>query len=87
MKIILIRGKKWSELSTLYGRARTENSLKNKYNSLLKKEKMKYEFETINPHIFEKVQNLRKEYAKRYGNITPIEEIDNYEWQFIVLAI
>lgn len=44
-----MRGKKWSELSTLYGRVRTENSLKNKYNSLLKKEKLKYEFETINP--------------------------------------
>ena len=50
-----MRGKKWSELSSLYGRVRTENSLKNKYNSLLKKEKMKYEFETINPHLFEKV--------------------------------
>ncbi|CAD8078737.1 unnamed protein product [Paramecium primaurelia] len=87
LKTILMRGKKWSELSTLYGRVRTENSLKNKYNSLLKKEKLKYEFETINPHLFQKVQKLRKDYAKRYGNITPIEEIDNYEWQFIVLAI
>lgn len=27
------------------------------------------------------------DYAKKYGKITPIEEIDNYEWQFIVLAI
>ncbi|CAD8163009.1 unnamed protein product [Paramecium octaurelia] len=87
LKTILIRGKKWSELSTLYGRARTENSLKNKYNSILRKEKLKYEFETINPHLFEKVQNLRKDYSKNYGNVTPIEEIDNYEWQFIVLAI
>ncbi|CAD8093324.1 unnamed protein product [Paramecium sonneborni] len=87
LKTILMRGKKWSELSSLYGRVRTENSLKNKYNSLLKREKMKYEFETINPHLFERVQKLRKDYAKRYGNITPIEEIDNYEWQFIVLAI
>jgi hypothetical protein len=50
-----MKGKKWSELSILYGRVRTENSLKNKYNSLLKKEKMKYELETINPVLFEKV--------------------------------
>ncbi|CAD8064921.1 unnamed protein product [Paramecium sonneborni] len=87
LKTILIRGKKWSELSALYGRVRTENSLKNKYNSLLKKEKLKYEFETINPLLFAKVQKLRMDYAKKYGKITPIEEIDNYEWQFIVLAI
>ncbi|CAD8146516.1 unnamed protein product [Paramecium octaurelia] len=87
LKTILIRGKKWSELSALYGRVRTENSLKNKYNSLLKKEKLKYEFETINPQLFAKVQQLRMDYAKKYGKITPIEEIDNYEWQFIVLAI
>lgn len=55
LKTILIRGKKWSELSALYGRVRTENSLKNKYNSLLKKEKLKFEFETINPKLFSKV--------------------------------
>ncbi|CAD8158185.1 unnamed protein product [Paramecium octaurelia] len=87
LKTILIRGKKWSELSALYGRVRTENSLKNKYNSLLKKEKLKYEFETINPQLFSKVQKLRMDYANKYGKITPIEEIDNYEWQFIVLGI
>ncbi|KAM3139489.1 hypothetical protein pb186bvf_008325 [Paramecium bursaria] len=87
LKTILIRGKKWSELSALYGRVRTENSLKNKYNSLLKREKQKYEFETINPQLFAKVQKLRMDYAIKFGKITPIEEIDNYEWQFIVLAI
>lgn len=67
-------------MSALYGRVRTENALKNKFNSLLKKEKLKYEFETINPHLFGKVQKFRNDYAKKYGNITPIEEIDNYEW-------
>ncbi|CAD8161914.1 unnamed protein product [Paramecium octaurelia] len=87
LKMILIRGKKWSELSILYGRARTENTLKNKYNSLIKREIQKQEINCINPILFEKVQTLRQSYSKKYGIATPIEEIDNFECQFILLAI
>ncbi|CAD8100013.1 unnamed protein product [Paramecium sonneborni] len=87
LKLILIRGKKWSELSILYGKARSENSLKNKYNSLIKREIQKQKFDSINPILFEKVQILRQNYAKQFGIIPPIEEIDNYECQFILLAI
>ncbi|CAD8082551.1 unnamed protein product [Paramecium primaurelia] len=87
LKMILIRGKKWSELSILYGRTRTENTLKNKYNSLIKREIQKQEINSINPILFEKVQILRQSYSKKYGISTPIEEIDNFECQFILLAI
>ncbi|CAD8095076.1 unnamed protein product [Paramecium sonneborni] len=87
LKMILIRGKRWSELSIIYGKSRTENSLKNRYNSLIKKQISKQEIDSINPILFEKVQILRQNYSKQLGLITPIEEIDNYECQFILLAI
>ena len=39
LKLIQFKGKKWSEISKALNNCRTENTVKNRYNSLLKKEK------------------------------------------------
>lgn len=41
LKLIILKGKKWSEISKMLGNTRTENSLKNRYHTLMKKEKNK----------------------------------------------
>jgi hypothetical protein len=41
LKLILLKGKKWSEISKILKNIRTENSLKNRYHTLIKKEKNK----------------------------------------------
>lgn len=43
LKLILLKGKKWSEISKIMKNSRTENSLKNRYHTLIKKEKNKGE--------------------------------------------
>lgn len=39
LKLVLSKGKKWSEISKNMKSSRTENAVKNRYNSLIKKEK------------------------------------------------
>lgn len=41
----------------------------------------------VDPKLIENVSKLRLEYALKYGHSIPIEEIDHFEWQFIILAI
>lgn len=39
LRLVLEKGKRWSEISKSMASSRTENSVKNRFNSLLKKEK------------------------------------------------
>ena len=39
LKLVIEKGKRWSEISKSMASSRTENSVKNRFNSLLKKEK------------------------------------------------
>jgi len=51
---------------------------------------LKYQIDKIDkidPILFENVSKLRLEYAFKYGHSIPIEEIDHFELQFIILAI
>ncbi|KRX10455.1 Homeodomain protein [Pseudocohnilembus persalinus] len=75
LKLILTKGKKWSDVSKSLRSSRTENSVKNRYNSLLKREKQvisqeKLEQDEINSdtHTSLSETTLIKSLIEKYEN-------------------
>lgn len=85
LKLIILRGKKWSEISKLLENCRTENSLKNRYHTLIKKEKHKLNNKELEEHY--DVSELIEKLKIQHKLISPLhlyEDIDPLELKIIL---
>lgn len=88
LKLILLKGKKWSEISKILLNQRTENALKNRYHTLMKKEKNKVSNQNLdtNDDVSELIKSLQLK-NKLTNPIHLYEDIDPQELQIIVKMI
>ncbi|TNV71718.1 hypothetical protein FGO68_gene6864 [Halteria grandinella] len=88
LQLILKKGKKWSEISKIMKNTRTENSLKNRYHTIMKKERNKQtdNKEEAQQEIVELLQQHNQNYQA--DNLVHLyEDIDPRELKIILQVI
>ncbi|CAD8114610.1 unnamed protein product [Paramecium sonneborni] len=88
LQLILKKGKKWSEISKIMKNTRTENSLKNRYHTIMKKERNKQP--EVKEEIQQEIVDLLQQHNHNYqaDNLVHLyEDIDPKELKIILQVI